>query len=230
MPKTYAVLNFQISTQPSAAAPGSRSENGFSGNLVLVALRVEPSALASEIADAFAANLKESGATNVIRKHVVFSDAELKDPSRTRALREELGADVIVGGRLDESAELLTVTSVRADNAKVVGLVTQPAPKQVLKAYVALVKGPAYLRVAGSEEEVGIRYFQPLHAGDQVRCGSDGDLVIVINDKPFKIKPSDGWFTVRASIKSSLLKSALPAIAQALFEESQVKYITAVSR
>ncbi len=231
-PKTYAVLDFQISTRSRAAlaTPGSRRENGFSGNLILVALGVETSALGSEIADAFATNLKESGATNVIRKHVVFSDADLKDVSRTRALREELQADVIVGGRLDESAELLTVTSVRADNAKVVGKVTQPAPTQELKVYVASVKEPAYLRVAGSKEEVGIQLFQQLHAGDQVRCGTDGDLVILINDKVFHIKPSDGWFTVKASVRPKFLNGALPAIARTLFEESQAQYIVAASR
>jgi hypothetical protein len=229
---TYAVLDFQISIRPieESAAPRSR-ENGFHARIIpAAALSVETSAPGAEIADAFATLLKESGAPEVIRKHVVFDDAELKDPVQTRALQQELGADVIVGGGLAESGKYLTVTSVRADNAVVLSTVTHQVPTPEVHAFVMAVKGEAYVRRAGSGEEARILALQPLYAGDQVRCEPGGELVIQINSDVFQIRPSDGWFTVRAPIKSNLFQNALPAIARTIFGRSQERYMIAVSR
>ncbi len=93
----YVVVDFQVPARMS-------SENAALGRMV---------------ADAFASELKENGAAKVVRKAMVFSESDLTDAKRTRALRQELGVDIVVGGKLAESGDNLTVLSVRAQDAVV---------------------------------------------------------------------------------------------------------------
>jgi hypothetical protein len=227
--KRYVVLSFQSSTP--IAAEGQSSENLMGARIIPTSLSSRATSSGQRFADIFAANLRKTGAAKVIRKNVVFSEAELKDVKQTRSLRQELHVDVVVGGKLSD--EYLTVMSVRADDAKVLEnnrTKLEETPVEDVRAYVVTVKGLAYVREAGSTEEVRIRLFQQLHKGDRVRCAPDGEIAIEINNEMFKVNSEDAWFTVRAPLQTSQFESTIRAVAGALFKHSEERYITAVSR
>jgi hypothetical protein len=230
---TYVVLDFQVSTLGTKNRPDSGREGAFLGRMLPLSMRIPN--LGRKIADAFVPELKESGAAKVVRKNVVFSEADLKNANRTNSLRQELGADVVVGGTVVESGEYLTATSVRAQDAVVLGvsrekvedpralrqsfMVSRGTNKKTALGFVMEMEGSAYVRAAGSAEEVPLRNLEPLYPGDQVRSNDGGDLVIQINGRVFRIKPSDGWFTVRGPAEI-----ALRGLAKTIFEMSEEKY------
>jgi hypothetical protein len=223
---TYVVLDFPIGAPKQEPA----SEHTFRARIIPASLSVESLSIEQTYADVIVANLKESGAAKVLRKHVAFSEAELKDANRTRALREELGANVIVGANLTNSDKLI-IKSVRAQDAAVldtrlVKLFDDTLTQQV-NAIVVAISGHV-VRALGTSE-VPIHFGDALHTGDRVRC-VDGTVVITINGNAFDISPDAGWFTVRPPVQPSHFNTLLRALTRAIFQQSEKRYIIAASR
>jgi hypothetical protein len=215
---------------------------------VPVRMNAERADLGAKIADAFASSLKEEGAWKVVRKAVVLKESDLADPTRTRALREELGVDVVVGGRLIESGEYLTVESVLAENGRLLSTSKSDlggnGPSQGIEfwaakgtrqievtAFVLEIKGPAYLLPKASNKVVAInRALQDLQAGDRVRCGTGGELTIEINGVLFRIEPSEKWFTVDATSEPPRMLELLSGMSRTILTESELSYKVVVKR
>jgi hypothetical protein len=196
----FVVLDFKIPANVVAAAGGN-------------------------LADLIASQLRKDGEKKVVRKAAVFSQSELKDPRWTQRLREETGANIIVGGELDQSGKL-TVSSAQSDNARELD-----HKETHVDAIVAAVMGNVYVLTENSTKEVLVKLGDPLEAGDRLRVGRDSSVVILVNGKLIPIKALDGWFTVKASEATPLSKHL--AIAQMVTElllKSKERYIVAVSR
>jgi len=177
------------------------------------ALAAKNESLGRTIADAFASSLKDKWTGTVIRKAVLFTEAELKDPRVTQTLKKELGVAVIVGGRIAESGLDVDVSavSVRAADAVVLGsgqsrfdLTTlqvveatggyQGADKRQF--FIVSARGQVYLRTKGSSEEVKVSSGTVLTTGDQVRCEVGGEVGIYFaGGVQFKIPCSNEWFS-----------------------------------
>jgi hypothetical protein len=223
---SFAVVDFEVSTELSAA----RADLG------------------GKIADAFATSLREHGAGPVVRKAVVLSAADLADPARTRDLRYELDADVVVGGQLQGLGKELTVESIRTKDGQLLATSKSDIPEipasqgiefwtakdanqTDLAALVTEVRSPAYLLRNGSDKEVPIVHaFQFLHAGDRVRCGKGGGLALEIDGVVIHIEPSDKWFTVTAATGSAPADELLDQVSAKIYGESVTHYYIVTPR
>ncbi len=204
--------------------------------------------LGGKIADAFASSLREQTSSQVIRTAVVLTTADLANPARTLPLKRELGADVLVGGKLGDSGKDLTIESVRALDGQLLATtksdIDAKSPSQIvefwvarslrqtdLTAFVMEFKSPAYLLAHDSDQEVPItRTFQDLDAGDRVRCGRGGELAIEINGVLFRIEPSEKWFAVDATSASATAEQLLGEMSEKIITESKSKFHVVASR
>ena len=235
-------------TSASSTTASSRLTFAVADFEVPPEFRAERADLGRRIADEFASSLRDHTTSQVVRTLIVLTADDLADASRTRALREELDVDVIVGGKLGESGKDLTVESVQAEDAKLlatsksniagndpsqrIGIwLTAGGPQADLTAFVMEVKPPAFLLAVGSNKEVPIEHaFLYLHAGDRVRCGTGGELAIRINGVFFRIEPSAKWFTVEATRESGPAKELLTDMSERILTDSKMNYKAVTTR